>query len=80
MKPITVNISEPIYRRFLEEARKRDKKAAELIREAMEFYLEERLRKSADLDSWTPLSLGAVREDWKDGSFRDELLSQRYPE
>lgn len=79
MKPVTFNVSEPIYRRFLEEARKRDRKAAQLIREAMEYYLEEKLRGTGSLESWAPLSLGAVLDDWADGSFREDMLAERYP-
>jgi hypothetical protein len=79
MRPVTFNVSEPIYRRFLEEARKRDRKAAQLIREAMEYYLEAKLRGTGSLDSWEPLSLGTVGEDWADGSFRDDMLTDRYP-
>ena len=38
MKTITVNVSEPVYREFQDYARRNDRKAAELIREAMEDY------------------------------------------
>mgnify|MGYP005858473273 CR=1 FL=1 len=38
MKTITINVSEPVYREFQDYARRHDRKAAELIREAMEDY------------------------------------------
>jgi len=38
MKTITVNVSEPVYREYQDYARRHDRKAAELIREAMEDY------------------------------------------
>ncbi|MCH8473693.1 MAG: ribbon-helix-helix protein, CopG family [Opitutales bacterium] len=44
MKPITVNVSESTYREFKEQARRQDRKTAELIREAMEFYREKKIR------------------------------------
>jgi predicted transcriptional regulator len=40
MKTITVNVSEPVYREFQEYAKRKDRKTAELIREAMEQYRE----------------------------------------
>ena len=36
MKTITVNVSEPVYAAFQDHARREDRKASELIREAME--------------------------------------------
>jgi len=38
MKTITINVSEPVYREYQDYARRNDRKAAELIREAMEDY------------------------------------------
>ena len=78
MKPVTFNVSEPIYRLFQAEAKKRDKKTAELIRDAMELYVVEKLRAHPSLENWTPVSLGEIRKDWADGSFRDEMLGRRY--
>jgi hypothetical protein len=79
MKPITINVSEPVYRLFAAEAKKRDRKTSELIRDAMELYLAEKVRPSRALDSWAPVSLGSVKADWADGFFREELLDGRYP-
>lgn len=79
MKPITVNVSEPLYAFYQAEAKKRDRKTAELIREAMELYLDEHLRSHPSLEGWQPLSLGEVLLDWADAGFRDEMLSERYP-
>ncbi len=78
MKPITFNVSEPIYHIFRSEAKKRDKKTAELIREAMELYAVEKLRTRPALDTWQPVSLGAIRKDWIDSAYRDEMLEERY--
>ena len=78
MKPVTIYVSEIIYSLFKAEATKRDRTAAELIREAMELYIRERLHPSTSLAEWTPLSLGCVRKDWADGSFREEMLDSGY--
>ena len=64
MKTITVNVSEPVYRDFQAYARRTDRKAAELIREAMEQYCRTTIQESgsASLHGLRPLSLGKVRE------------------
>ncbi len=61
MKTITVNVSEPVYQDFQEYARRVDRTASELIREAMELYREQRIRRNGGsvLDI-TPASLGGV--------------------
>jgi hypothetical protein len=79
MKPVTIYVSEIIYSLFKAEARKRDRSAAELIREAMELYITEKTHPSRSLDQWTPLSLGGVKKDWAGGSFRREMFENRYP-
>ncbi|MFO7729149.1 MAG: hypothetical protein R6V86_00140 [Spirochaetia bacterium] len=78
MKPITIYVSETVYSLYKAEAEKRDRTASELIREAMEQYITEKLRSHRSLDEWTPLSLGMVKRDWADGSFRDEMLNSGY--
>ena len=45
MKTITVNVSEPVYEEFREYAKKADRKASELIREAMELYRQQHMRR-----------------------------------
>lgn len=78
MKPVTFNVSEPVYALFQAEAKKRDRTAAELIREAMELYVSEKLHPARDIMQWRPLSLGRVIKDWNDGSFREEMLDAGY--
>lgn len=78
MKPLTIYVSEVIYSLFKAEAVKRDRTAAELIREAMELYITERLHPQLNLEDWSPLSLGGVKKDWVDGSFRDEMFDTGY--
>ncbi|MBN2050862.1 MAG: hypothetical protein JW760_10490 [Spirochaetales bacterium] len=78
MKPVTIYVSEVIYSLYKAEAGKRDRTAAELIREAMEHYITEKLHPHRGLDEWAPLSLGGVKKDWADGSFRREMLDGGY--
>jgi hypothetical protein len=60
MKTITIHVSEPIYREFQEFAKLTDRKTAELIREAMELYRDERIRQRTthSLLEHEPISLG----------------------
>lgn len=62
MKPITINVSESVYRDFQEYAKRKDRKAAELIREAMELYREKKIHEtsSRSLRDLQPVSLGRV--------------------
>jgi hypothetical protein len=62
MKTITVNVSEPVYRDFMEHARQQDRTAAELIREAMEAYRNLHIRPRPTLKDRKALSLGRVRK------------------
>lgn len=58
MKTITVNVSEPVYEEFRSFARKTDRKASELIREAMEIYREQHMRRRTSLRDRRPASVG----------------------
>lgn len=78
MKMITINVSQSVYARYQDEAARHDSNASELIRDAMNFYLNEKLSKQHSLDSWQPLHLGAVLSDWADNANREEMLNDRY--
>jgi hypothetical protein len=73
MKTITVNVSEPVYKEFQEHARRLDRTAAELIREAMEAYRQRWARQGGSLRQLVPLDLGAVRRPL---SGEDDLLGE----
>lgn len=62
MKTITINVSEPVYREFQEYARKRDRKTAELIREAMEIYRTQKLMpgRQSSIRDIRPVSVGKI--------------------
>jgi hypothetical protein len=73
MKTISVNISEPVYEDFLRYARKTDRTAAELIREAMELFRSERIRPRTSMAAAKPLDLGETLRPMKS---KDDLLGE----
>lgn len=73
MKTITVNVSAPVYREFQEQARRQDRTAAELIREAMEAYRQRWTGSSGSLRDLPPLDLGAVKQPL---SREDDLMGE----
>lgn len=58
MKTITVNVSEPVYEEFRQYAKKVDRKASELIREAMELYRQMHMQRRTSLHDRHPASVG----------------------
>ena len=72
MKAVTIHVSEPVYRDFQEQARRRDRPASELIRAAMEEYREHHFRGGVSLaDPLPAASIGPVVEPW---ASRGELV------
>jgi hypothetical protein len=60
MKTISVSVSEPVYLDFLEYARRTDRTAAELIREAMELYRAQRIAGRKSVRTLAPIDLGKI--------------------
>ncbi len=58
MKTITINVSEPAYDDFQRFAVKANRKASELIREAMEVYRQLHMQRSTSLRDRRPASVG----------------------
>jgi hypothetical protein len=58
MKTITINVSELVYEDFREYARKTDRKASELIREAMECFRQQHMQRRTSLRDRRPVSVG----------------------
>jgi Arc/MetJ-type ribon-helix-helix transcriptional regulator len=58
MKTITVSVSDPVYEDFREYARKVDRKASELIKEAIELYREQHMQRRTSLRHRHPASVG----------------------
>jgi predicted transcriptional regulator len=63
MKAITINVSEPVYREFQRYATALDRTTSELIREAMEDYLDQKLSRRTSMKDLEPVSLGRVLRD-----------------
>ena len=77
MKPVTVYLQEIKYLLFQEMAKNENKKAAELVRDAMDEYIENHTSQAKSLDSWEPISLGGLKEqasDWISKDYQDEIL------
>ena len=73
MKTISVNISEPVYEDFVAHARRTDRTAAELIREAMELFRNQRIRPRTSIAALKPLDLGKTLRPLNS---RDDLLGE----
>ena len=73
MKTITINVSEPVYEDFRRASKSQGRPTAELIREAMESYRRQHLRKRTDLKNFRPRSLGKVLMPL---AREDDLLSE----
>jgi hypothetical protein len=73
MKTISVNVSEPVYGDFIAHANRTDRTAAELIREAMELFRNQRIRPRTSLAALRPLNLG---KPLRPLTSRDDLLGE----
>ena len=73
MKTISVNVSEPVYEDFMEHAQRTDRTAAELIREAMDLFRNQRIRPRTSLATLKPLNLGKSLHPL---TKRDDLLRE----
>lgn len=77
MKPITVYVSESVYRDFQAQASREDRATSELIREAMELFRNEKiLPRSRSLLDFKPVSVGKVLKPLtRDDDLLDEMLN-----
>ena len=73
MRIITINVNEQVYRKFQAYARAHERSTSDLIREAMQRYLERDLQHRTNLKDLPPLSLGSVRRDF---TARGDLLEE----
>ncbi len=55
---MTINVSEPVYEDFKVFAKRADRKASELIREAMEYYRQTHMQRRTSLRKRNPASVG----------------------
>jgi metal-responsive CopG/Arc/MetJ family transcriptional regulator len=73
MKAITINVSEPVYHEFQRYATALDRTTSELIREAMQDYLDRKLSRRTSLKDLGPVSLGRIL---RDTAARGDLLAE----
>jgi hypothetical protein len=73
MKTITIKVSETDYRAFQQHAKRHDRTASELIREAMAQYRTEKITAQRSLLDAAPLSLGQMLMPLDEG---DDLLEE----
>ncbi len=73
MKTITVQVPEAVYADFQQFARRADRKAAELIREAMELYRQQHMQHRTSLRDRLPTSVGGPIQPLSSG---DDLLGE----
>lgn len=81
MKPVTVYLQEIKYLLFQEMAKKENKKAAELVRDAMDEYIEHHAGQKKSLESWSPISLGGLKSnaaDWISKDYQEEILGGHF--
>ena len=76
-KPVTVYLQELKYLMFQHMAKEQNRKAAELVREAMDEYIENHSKPKKSLNEWEPVSLGGIKpgaQDWLSKDYQDEML------
>ena len=73
MKTITIHVSEKVYSDFQHFAKKADRKASELIREAMELYRQQHMQRRTSLRDRQPTSVGGPIQPV---TAKDDLLGE----
>jgi hypothetical protein len=80
-KPVTVYLQEIKYLIFQQMAADQNRKAAELVREAMDEYIQNHANKKKSLNEWKPVSLGGIKtgsKDWISKDYQNELLGRGF--
>ena len=80
-KPVTVYLQELKYLTFQKMAADQNRKAAELVRDAMDEYIQNHSQPKKTLDEWQPVSLGGLKpgtRDWIIKDYQDELLGSAF--
>ena len=80
-KPVTIYFQEMKYLMFQQMAKAQNRKAAELVRDAMDEYIQNHAGEKKTLDSWKPISLGGLKSgaaDWVSKDYQDEMLGSSF--
>ena len=80
-KPVTIYLQEIKYLMFQKMAKDQNRKTAELVRDAMDEYIQTHSAGKKTLDSWKPISLGGLKagaKDWISKDYQDEMLGSSF--
>ena len=80
-KPVTIYLQELKYLMFQQMAKEQNRKAAELVRDAMDEYIQNHSFSKETFDSWKPVSLGGLKKgakDWLSKDYQDEMLGSAF--
>ena len=80
-KPVTIYLQELKYLMFQQMAKDQNRKAAELVRDAMDEYIQNHSVSKATFDSWKPVSLGGLKDgakDWLSKDYQNEMLGSAF--
>ena len=76
-KPVTVYLHEVKYLMFQEMAASQNRKAAELVRDAMDEYIQNHAKTKKSMNEWSPVSLGGLKaQDWISKDYQEEMLGR----
>jgi hypothetical protein len=73
MKPISLNVSDSSYRKFQELAARQGLPVSELIRRAMDEYLDRHYRIRASIKDLPTFTSGGILRKWKEADLYDEM-------
>ena len=80
-KPVTIYLQELKYLMFQQMAKNQNRKEAELVRDAMDEYIQNHAGTKSTFDSWKPVSLGGLKDgakDWITKDYQDEMLGSTF--
>ena len=80
-KLVTIYFQELKYLMFQQMAKEQNRKAAELVRDAMDEYLENHSGAKKSFTAWKPVSLGGLKEgaaDWATKDYQEEMLGSAF--
>ena len=80
-KLVTIYFQELKYLMFQQMAKEQNRKTAELVRDAMDEYLEKHSGAKKSFAAWEPVSLGGLKAgaaDWASKDYQDEMLGSAF--